>query len=447
MNFKRLFTLALVVLTGGAMLVSCNSDYPGYKKTDSGIYYKLFTKGNDDTTKVRLGKVVTMNLKYGLIDSTLFDSKEMASPIVLPVIESQYEGDFYEALQLFSQGDSASFVLKAGPFFTKTFGQPAVPEFMTDETDLYFDVKLAKVQSEEEIEAENQARNREQEEQELVKLQQYVQNNNITVQPSATGVYYMESKKGSGKAPVTDQYATVHFTVSLLDGMKLFSTVERGEPIDFKVGSKFENPGFQEAVGKMKEGGKATAIVPSSMAFGAQGAGNIVPPFSTLYYELELVKVMTEDEWNRKQEAAEAKKAADQARVSKEEDAAIAKFMKDNNLKATTTLPNGLIFIEKQAGTGARPVDGKKVKVHYTGKLLNGSVFDSSIDRGEPLEFVIGRGSVIEGWDTGIPLLSEGGKGMLIVPSRIGYGPQAMGEAIPANSTLIFDVELVETEK
>jgi peptidylprolyl isomerase len=387
-----------------------------------------------------------MNLKYGLKDSTLFDSKEMASPIVLPVIESQYEGDFYEALQLFSQGDSASFVLKAGPFFTKTFGQPAVPEFMTDETDLYFDVKLAKVQSEEEIEAETQARNREQEELEMVKLQQYVQNNNISVQPSATGVYYMESKKGSGKAPVADQYATVHFTVSLLDGMKLFSTVERGEPIDFKVGSKFENPGFQEAVGQMKEGGKANAIVPSSMAFGAQGAGNIVPPFSTLYYELELVKVMTEDEWNRKQEAAEAKKAADQAKVEKEETAAIQKFMKDNNLKATTTLPNGLIYIEKQAGTGARPVDGKKVKVHYTGKLLNGSVFDSSVDRGQPLEFVIGRGSVIEGWDTGIPLLSEGGKGILIVPSRIGYGAQAMGESIPANSTLIFDVELIETE-
>jgi FKBP-type peptidyl-prolyl cis-trans isomerase len=447
MNFKRLIFLAALFIAAGMLTTSCNTDYPGYKKTKTGIYYKIYTKDNQDTTSVSVGKIVNLNLKYGLKDSTLFDSKEMPTPIQLPVIESQYEGDFYEALQLFKQGDSASFVLKAGQFFTKTFGQPTVPDFMTDETDLYFYVTINKSQTEEEINQETEIRNQQLEQEEMVKLQAFIQSNGITVQPSEKGVYYIETKKGTGKSPATDTYASVHFSVNLLGGDRLFSTYDSGEPVEFKMGSQFENMGFQEAVSMMKEGGKANAIVPSSMAFGPNGAGNVVPPFATLYYDLELVDVMTNEEYDKKQQQFEAKKEADMAKLVKEEDAAIQKFLKDNNLTPKTILPSGLVYIENQAGTGAKPADGKKVKVHYTGKLLNGTVFDSSIERGQPIEFVLGRRQVIEGWDTGIALMNEGAKGILVIPSRLAYKDRAQGNSIPPNSTLVFDVELVETEK
>lgn len=448
MNLKKTVFLIALMATGTAMMISCNmGDYPGYKKTKTGIYYKIYTKDNDDTARVNTGDIVSVYLKYGTKDSVLFDSKNIPEDIMFPVAESKYEGDFYEALRMFNRNDSASFILKAGPFFTKTFGQPAVPDFLTDETDIYFDVKINKVQTEEDIELEAIERNAELAQEEIENLEQYIRENGITAQPSENGVYYIETKKGSGKSPVKDGYTSVHFTVHLLGGERLFSTYDRKEPIDFKFGSQFENAGFQEALGLMKEGGKANAIVPSALAFGEKGAQGIVPPFSTLFYEIELVDVMNDAEWDKKQAEKTAKQQADNARKGKEEDASIQKFMQENNMKPTTVLPSGLVYVETLAGSGPKPVSGKKVKVHYTGKLMNGSVFDSSVERGQPYEFVIGQRAVIEGWDLGIPLMGEGGKGTLIVPSRLAYGDRGAGNAIPPNASLIFDVELVEVEK
>jgi FKBP-type peptidyl-prolyl cis-trans isomerase len=267
------------------------------------------------------------------------------------------------------------------------------------------------------------------------------------VQPTTTGIYYLETKKGTGKSAVKDGYVSANYTVYLLGGEKLFSTLDRGEPVDFKFGSQFENKGFQEVISMMREGGKANAIVPSAMAFGAQGAGSVVPPFSTLYYEIELVKIMSNDEFERKQADKNAKKQADAAQMEKGEAAAIQKYLKDNNITPTTTLPSGLIYVEKQAGSGPKPVEGKKVKVQYTGKLLDGTVFDSSVERGQPFEFVLGRGAVIEGWDLGIALMKEGGKATLIIPSKLAYKDKGAEGVIPPFSPLVFDVELVEVEK
>jgi FKBP-type peptidyl-prolyl cis-trans isomerase len=104
---------------------------------------------------------------------------------------------------------------------------------------------------------------------------------------------------------------------------------------------------------------------------------------------------------------------------------------------------SGLEYIETQAGTGAQAVAGKLVSVHYTGKLTNGKVFDSSHTRGEPIEFPLGAGHVIKGWDEGIALMKVGGKATLTIPPELGYGQRGAGGAIPPNATLIFDVELV----
>jgi FKBP-type peptidyl-prolyl cis-trans isomerase len=449
MSLKKILTLTIVFAGISALMISCNyfGEYRGFKKTKTGVYYKIYTDNNDDTTQVRLGSILTLGLKYGLKDSTLFDSKNINQPIVLPVQQAQYEGDFYDCLLLLKQGDSATFILKAGPLFTKTFGQPSVPPFLTEESDIYFDVIVQKAQTQEEIDRETEVKNMQMEQEEMANLQAYVTNNKINVQPTSTGIYYLETKKGTGKSAVKDGYVSAHYTVYLLGGEKLFSTIERGEPVDFKFGSQFENKGFQEVISMMREGGKANAIVPSAMAFGPKGAGSVVPPFSTLYYEIELVKIMSNDEFERKQADKTAKQKAEAAQMEKGEGASIQKYLKDNNLKPTTTLPSGLIYIEKQAGSGPKPVDGKKVKVQYTGKLLDGTQFDSSVERGQPYEFAIGRKAVIEGWDLGIALMNEGGKAILIIPSKLAYKDKGAGDIIPPFAPLVFDVELVEVEK
>jgi FKBP-type peptidyl-prolyl cis-trans isomerase len=107
---------------------------------------------------------------------------------------------------------------------------------------------------------------------------------------------------------------------------------------------------------------------------------------------------------------------------------------------------SGLEYIEVEAGTGAPAVAGKVVRVHYTGKFPDGKVFDSSIPRGEPIEFPLGAGRVIKGWDEGIALMKVGGKAQLVIPPELAYGERGAGGVIPPNATLVFDVELVEVK-
>lgn len=107
------------------------------------------------------------------------------------------------------------------------------------------------------------------------------------------------------------------------------------------------------------------------------------------------------------------------------------------------TTPSGLKYVVVEEGAGDTPVKGSVVKVHYTGKLLDGKKFDSSVDRGEPIEFPAGQGQVIQGWDEALLSMKKGEKRVLIIPSDLGYGPAGRGP-IPPNATMVFDVELVD---
>ncbi|MBO5848885.1 MAG: FKBP-type peptidyl-prolyl cis-trans isomerase [Bacteroidales bacterium] len=118
------------------------------------------------------------------------------------------------------------------------------------------------------------------------------------------------------------------------------------------------------------------------------------------------------------------------------------KYFKDNNIKPITTA-SGLNYVVTKEGNGEKPQIGTLIKVHYTGKLLDGTVFDSSVTRNEPIQFVLGIGQVIPGWDEALQLLSKGEKAVLYIPYYLAYGDRGAG-AIPPFATLIFEVELVD---
>ncbi|MFP9117403.1 peptidylprolyl isomerase [Flavobacterium sp. RNTU_13] len=160
--------------------------------------------------------------------------------------------------------------------------------------------------------------------------------------------------------------------------------------------------------------------------------------------KLEIIRVGEEAEkWNaieafRTFEGSREKRLAEQKRLAEEAlEKLAAGFEKTES---------GLRYQIIQKGSGKKAEKGKKVSVHYKGALENGMEFDSSYRRKQPIEFPLGQGHVIEGWDEGIALLQVGDKARFVIPSYLGYGSRGAGGVIPPDATLIFDVELVDVK-
>lgn len=142
-------------------------------------------------------------------------------------------------------------------------------------------------------------------------------------------------------------------------------------------------------------------------------------------------------------EAMEAEQQAAAAKMGEVNEAAGKKFLEENGKRVEVSVtPSGLQYEVLQEGTGKQPVATDSVTVHYTGKLIDGTVFDSSVERGAPATF--GVTQVIPGWVEALQLMKEGAKWRLFIPSQLAYGPNGAGNIIGPNSTLIFDVELIK---
>ncbi len=429
--FNPLAILVMVAITS----LGCTSKYPGFDKTPSGLYYKIYKAGTD-TAKPRTGDYITLDMRYATAkDSLLFDSKVQMNgePVQFQLPPSDFPGDIYEGIRMMSKGDSAAFIISADSLFRKTFRQPKLPPFIDSASVIKFYIYLKDCQTIQQLMDK---------EKEL--LSNYLKEKNITVAPLESGLYYIETAKGSGPKIDTGMFVKMHFTVGTIDGKQVYSTYDRGEPMRMEYGKPFDTRGFEEGISKMTKGTKATLIVPSEIGFGAQGRGTVIPPYSTVIYNVEIVDLQTKAQADKEQ--ADQKKADEmkKANAKNEEASKRDAYLKAKGITVKPTA-SGLYYIEKVKGTGARALPGKKVKVHYTGTLLDGTKFDSSRDRNQPFEFTLGQGQVIKGWDEGIALMNVGGKATLIIPSSIGYGERDMGQ-IPPYSTLVFDVELLEVK-
>lgn len=442
MKYKNVaFPLLIAIITIGVF--GC-SEHRGFKKTEDGLYYKVHVK-SDDTTTLKTGMILTLNLKYSINDSVLFNSSDAPTEFMIPLSEPTYKGDLYAGLAMLHPGDSATFISSADSFFLKTVRMPSIPDSSYIGKEIVFDVKVISSKTQAQIEEEYKMKMETAKSTEQATREAFIKNKNITVAPLPSGLYYIETKKGSGLKPKTGDYGKIHLIVMNMKGDTLHSTYQRGEPLMWEMGKDFDNKGVTEALALMSKGSKANIIVPSTLAFGEQGRGELVPPYTTLYYELELTDVVTKAAYQAEQAAKEQKAAAEKEMAKKEEPSKIQNYLKANKITVAPTA-SGLYYVEVKKGTGTQAAAGKKVTVHYTGTLIDGKKFDSSFDRNKPYEFVLGQGQVIPGWDEGIALMKKGGKAKLIIPSKLGYGEDGSAPVIPPSAPLIFDVELVDVK-
>lgn len=238
---------------------------------------------------------------------------------------------------------------------------------------------------------------------------------------TASGLQYTVVEEGTGEAPQPGDLVEVHYTGSLEDGTKFDSSYDRGEPIQFMLGQGQVIPGWDEGISLLKVGGKAKLIIPPELAYGARGAGGVIPPDAPLYFDVELVS--TQPGPPPPPEAPAEVNEADYVATD-----------------------SGLQYYDFEVGSGDSPQTGKTVSVHYTGWLEDGTMFDSSLSRGQPFDFIIGVGQVIPGWDEGVASMKVGGKRQVVIPADLAYGERGAGGVIPPNATLIFEVELLEVK-
>ena len=268
------------------------------------------------------------------------------------------------------------------------------------------------------------------------------------------GYQYMFIKKGNGKLPDDGDFVTYNMMYKTEKDSVLFETTEERPAVVPCNTQQWDNSGPLYKAFKIIRGGDSIIIkIPTKTLFAESFKAPIPPEFDPegeITFCIGALKVMTEEEMQveslkEREKYVEEFILANADKIDADVEI-IETFLSDNNINAQST-KSGLRYVIDVEGTGNYPQPGDDVKVHYTGTLLDGTKFDSSLDRNQPFDFKIGVGGVIMGWDIGIPLLKKGGKGTLYIPSPLAYGEQGAGGIIKPNSVLKFDVELIDIEQ
>lgn len=246
----------------------------------------------------------------------------------------------------------------------------------------------------------------------LLKSQDY------NFQTTSSGLKYSIIKKGEGKPLKKGDKVYVHYIGKLMNDSTFDSSINR-DPFSFYLGEGEVIKGWDEGISLMNEGDSAILIIPPQLGYGERKIGNI-PPNSTLKFYLKIVK--------------------------REDPPVIVPF--ETKGKDTIISEEGLKYIlVTEYKNQPLPEKGDVVEVNYTGYFKDGRIFDSSIKRGKPIRFELGKGQVIKGWEIGLSKLHKGEKARLIIPYQLAYGENGRPPLIPPKSDLIFDVELLNIYK
>lgn len=284
---KKIFLSFILV----ALFVSCQNNaekvLSGYEKAENGLYYKFYSQNEGD-------KPQTYNYVDVIVTCSINDTFEIIPKDrnIIKLTEPMFKGDIYDAFAMMSKGDSASFITRTDSTLYTLFGLPTLPSNIKADDITRFEVKLNDFYPESELMLKQIGYIKEAYPQETVdaenELVQYLKDNKVDVEPTMSGLYYQKIKEGDGEMPSVGSFVKVHYTGRLLDGTVFDSSVEAAEPIRFKLGAGEVIRGWDEGIQLMSKGEKGVLYIPFYLAYVDRQAG-IIPPFSTLVFEVELV--------------------------------------------------------------------------------------------------------------------------------------------------------------
>ncbi len=280
------FLILIIIL---ATSCSLNTER-NFKKLNDGVYLQLlgFTSGNKALTP---GDYILADMKFLTQEDSVFFEGKRKFRIDHPETGGAVHYAFIELME----GDTASVIVPVDDFFHRTMKRD-VPSFLKNDNLFTINIRIVDLQTRSEFEKEKQlflnwvSEFRHSEEDQIKK---YMLENELPFEEGNEGIYYISLQPGNGKKPKKGKNITIHYEGRFLNGKFIESTKKRSQPLDFIFGSEMiVIKGIEIAVEKMTEGEKALVIIPSDLAFGAGGAGKgIIPPYTSLIYELELLKV------------------------------------------------------------------------------------------------------------------------------------------------------------
>lgn len=289
---KKQLRMATLMVAGTMLLAACGSgDMKGYKKTADGLYYR-FEQQDKTAQAVEEGDVLVGEMTIRL-DTTVLRTNVGHTERLMPVIPT-YDGVLHEGLMMMHVGDRVTFAIEADSM--AKYMQPNQMPSMYEKgkgMKFYYEINLQDIVTKDEF-AEEQA-NYEAEmakvrEQEPELIAAYVKDNGIKAKPTADGLYIIVKKQGKGTKVAVGREVAIHYTGSLLDGT-VFDSSRGHEPLNYVVGQMGLIRGWEEGVMGQPEGTQLQLIMPSAMGYGSQGAGRMIPPYSPLVFDLEIVSV------------------------------------------------------------------------------------------------------------------------------------------------------------
>ncbi len=358
-----------------------------FTATGSGLKYRILRKS--DKPKPKETSTVKVHYKGWLDNGKVFDSSyDRGESIEFP-LKGVIAG-WTEGMQLVGEGGMIELEIP----YKLGYGERGSPPDIPGKSTLHFIVELLEVQK---------------------PLEPGAVDADVPEKFTETesGLKYRIRRKGTGPKPKATTTVKVHYKGWLDNGKVFDSSYDRREPIEFPLNRVVK--GWTEGMQLIGKGGMIELEIPYELAYGEEGRPPTIPPKATLHFIVELL---------------DAQLPTEPGEVDKD---APEKF---------TATKSGLKYRIRRKSDGEKPMAQNTVKVHYKGWLDGGKVFDSSYDRGKPIEFPLS--GVIAGWTEGMQLVGKGGMIELEIPYDLGYGEQGKPPVIPAKSTLHFIIELLD---